>query len=124
MYVLSTIKFVSHYFLIAVPQKPVDVSIESFEGDQVVLQWVYDNTTKAEPPLYYRVIYRPKGGITSTVDIGYQEGQLVYSITLSDLKPSTSYEISVSSMTSYLTSESINVIIQTPEGEENMFCLY
>ena len=91
--------------------------IGSIGADNVVLHWIYDNRTNTEPPLYYRVTYLPIGGVASTVEVGHKEGQLEYSFTLIGLKPSTTYEISVASMTAYLTSESLNLLIQTLDGD-------
>ena len=81
----------------------------------MVLQWTFDNTTNKEPPLAYRVTYLPIGGVATTMTVGYQE----YSMTLNNLTPNTLYEISISAMTSYFTSDPLKLILKTTEGKTN-----
>ena len=104
-------------FLIVKLEKPTDFSIGSIGADNVVLQWEYGNTTDSEPPLYYQVTYLHVGGLATTVTAAYQQEQLEYSMTLNNLIPNSLYEISVSAVTSHLTSDPLNVLLQTPEGE-------
>ena len=103
-------------FLTEITDKPTHLSIGSIAVDQVIVNWKYDNTTNPVPPLYYRVTYLPVDGVGNTAKVEYQEGKLEYSITLTNLKPSTLYEISISSMTSNLSSDSVKLVLQTAEG--------
>ena len=103
-----------------IPEKPTDVSVGSIGADNIVLRWAYDNTQNNEPPLYYKITYLPVGGVATTATAEYQEGQLEYSITLNTLKPSTLYEISISAKTSYFTSDSLNLLLHTAEGDNVM----
>ena len=107
-----------------IPEKPTNLSVGSIGADNVVLRWAHDNTTNTEPPLYYKITYLPVGGVATTVTAAYQEGQLEYSMTLNNLKPSTLYEISISAKTSYLSSDSLNLLLHTTEGDNVLLVFY